>query len=94
MEERGPELDRELLACHRGSGLPGGAGAGYSDAADSLDGLSDSLDENYSRFETIYEEKIDPSINRGMDIFEKFTTPKNLFLQPSQQRQAQLVVLL
>ena len=64
-------------------GLPGGSGSGafgYADAADSLDGLSDSLDENYSRFETIYEEKIDPSINRGMDIFERFTTPQNLFL--------------
>lgn len=64
-------------------GLPGGSGSGafgYADAADSLDSLSDSLDENYSRFETIYEEKIDPSINRGMDIFERFTTPQNLFL--------------
>ena len=51
---------------------------GMADAAGSLDGLS-SLDENYARFETIYENQIDPTVNRGMDIFENFTRPQIYF---------------
>jgi hypothetical protein len=65
-------------------GTPGSSGGsdafGFGDAAGSLDAFSSSMDKNYARFETIYEQQIDPTVNRGMDIFEEFTQPHNLFL--------------